>query len=209
MTIQTSARFLTIEGVEGVGKTTNIQFITAKLEHAGIDFIVTREPGGTAVAELIRKILLTSHEEAVCEMTELLLIFAARAQHIHHVIKPALARGQWVVCDRFTDATYAYQGGGRGLNTTVISQLETLVQGSLRPDMTLILDLAPEIGLERARQRGALDRFEQEQVAFFNRVRDTYLARAKADPGRCAIVNAAATLDQVQIAIMQHLEKLL
>lgn len=209
MTIQKSARFLTVEGVEGVGKTTNIRFITSQLEKAGIDFVVTREPGGTAVAELIRQVLLTSHEETVCEMTELLLIFAARAQHLHHVIKPALARGQWVVCDRFTDATYAYQGGGRGLNTETIAQLETLVQGRLRPDLTLVLDIPPEIGLERARQRGALDRFEQEKITFFNHVRETYLARARAEPERCAVVDAQAALEKVQIDIMQHLEKLL
>ncbi len=203
------ARFITIEGVEGVGKTTNIQFITSLLEKAEIPYIVTREPGGTPVAELIRQLLLTKRDEQICELTELLLIFAARAQHIHQVIAPALQAGKWVVCDRFTDATYAYQGGGRGLSVEVIAVLESMVQGELRPDLTYILDLAPEIGLHRARQRGELDRFEQEKIDFFNRVRAAYLARASTDPERCVIIDAAKTLENVQTDIRRHLETIL
>lgn len=203
------ARFITIEGVEGVGKTTNIQFITSLLEAAKIPYIVTREPGGTPVAELIRQLLLQKRDEHICELTELLLIFAARAQHIHHVITPALQKGIWVVCDRFTDATYAYQGGGRGLSLSTIAALETMVQGELRPDITYILDLAPEIGLMRARQRGELDRFELEKVEFFNRVRDAYLMRASADPERCVVIDAAMPLESVQTEIRKHLETLL
>jgi len=203
------ARFITIEGVEGVGKTTNIQFITAQLEKAKIPFIVTREPGGTPVAELIRQLLLTKRDEHICELTELLLIFAARAQHIHYVIAPALREGKWVVCDRFTDATYAYQGGGRGLSMEKIAALETMVQGELRPDITYILDLAPEIGLHRARQRGELDRFEQEKIEFFNRVRAAYLARASRDPERCVVIDAGMALLAVQSAIRNHLDVIL
>ena len=203
------ARFITIEGVEGVGKTTNIQLITAQLEKARIPFIVTREPGGTPVAELIRQLLLTKRDEHICELTELLLIFAARAQHIHHVIAPALREGKWVVCDRFTDATYAYQGGGRGLSMEKIAALETMVQGELRPDITYILDLAPEIGLHRARQRGELDRFEQEKIEFFNRVRAAYLARASRDPERCVVIDAGMALLAVQSAIRNHLDVIL
>lgn len=205
----TKARFITIEGVEGVGKTTNIHFITSLLEAANIPYIVTREPGGTPLAELIRQLLLQKRNEHICELTELLLIFAARAQHIHHVIAPALQAGKWVVCDRFTDATYAYQGGGRGLSMSTIETLEAMVQGELRPDITYILDLAPEIGLLRARQRGELDRFELEKVEFFNRVRKAYLMRASKEPERCVVIDAATPLESVQTEIRNHLEALL
>lgn len=204
-----SGKFITLEGGEGVGKTTNLSFITQHLAAHGIDYIVTREPGGTALAEEIRTLLLSAHEENVCEMTELLLIFAARAQHLHHVILPALRVGKWVVSDRFTDATYAYQGGGRGLSETTIAQLERMVQGDMRPDLTLILDLAPEIGLERARQRAALDRFEREKLEFFTRVRAAYKQRAFAEPERCVLIDASQTLDHVQLAILQAMENIL
>lgn len=200
------ARFITIEGVEGVGKSTNIRFITNLLQQADIEHVVTREPGGTEVAELIRQLLLAHHAEKICEMTELLLVFAARAQHIAHVIRPALAAGKWVICDRFTDATYAYQGGGRGLDTAVIEQLATLVQDSLQPDLTLILDLPPQTGLTRARHRGELDRFEQEQLSFFDRVRATYLELAAREPQRCAVIDAEQPLPDVQAAIRHCLE---
>ena len=200
------ARFITIEGVEGVGKSTNIRFITKLLQEACIEHVVTREPGGTAIAELIRQLLLAHHAENICEMTELLLVFAARAQHIEHVIKPALAAGKWVVCDRFTDATYAYQGGGRGLDTSVIDQLAAMVQGSLHPDLTLILDLPPQTGLQRASARGDLDRFEQEQLSFFERVRTAYLEVAAREPQRCAVIDAGLPLEQVQAGIRQALE---
>lgn len=203
------ARFITIEGGEGVGKSTNIQVITARLQQAGIDFILTREPGGTALAEKIRNLLLTQHDEPVSEMTELLLIFASRAQHLQQVIKPALQAGKWVICDRFTDATYAYQGGGRGLSKTAIAALEELVQGSLRPDLTYLLDLAPDIGLARASKRAALDRFELEKIEFFERVRACYLERAALEPDRCIVIDAAAPIAEVQNALLTHLESLL
>jgi len=201
-----AARFITIEGVEGVGKSTNIRFITNLLQEAGIEHVVTREPGGTAIAELIRQLLLAHHAENICEMTELLLVFAARAQHIEHVIKPALAAGKWVICDRFTDATYAYQGGGRGLDSSVIDQLAAMVQGTLHPDLTLILDLPPQTGLERASARGDLDRFEQEQLSFFDRVRAAYLELAAREPQRCALIDAGLPLAQVQAEIRRALE---
>ncbi len=204
-----TARFITIEGGEGVGKSTNIQLITARLSKAGIDYVLTREPGGTPLAEKVRDLLLNEHEEVVAEMTELLLIFAARAQHLKLVIEPALKAGKWVVCDRFTDATYAYQGGGRGLSKSTIAELETVVQGSLRPDLTYLLDLAPDIGLARASKRAALDRFELEKIEFFERVRASYLERAAQEPERCVVIDAAAELEQVQTAILAHLETLL
>lgn len=202
-------RFITIEGGEGVGKSTNITLITERLQRAGIDLVLTREPGGTQFAEKIRALLLCHHEEPIAQMSELLLIFAARAQHLEQVIVPALRAGKWVVCDRFTDATYAYQGGGRGLDSQAIAQLETLVQGSLRPDLTYLLDLAPQIGLERASKRAALDRFEQEKLDFFDRVRQTYLRRAQQEPERCVVIDAAAPLEAVQAEILAHLETLL
>ncbi len=199
------AGFITIEGIEGVGKSTNIEFITRCLDEFGVDWTITREPGGTVLAELIRKLLLDQHTEPMAEMAELLLIFAARAQHLAQVINPALAAGRWVVSDRFTDATYAYQGGGRGLNSDTIAQLETLVQGELRPDLTFILDLDPEIGLTRARQRATLDRFELEKISFFERVRHTYLERAAAEPRRCKVIDASNSLELVQRDIFNHL----
>lgn len=207
--IRSPGKFITLEGGEGVGKTTNLQYITQLLTSRGIDFVVTREPGGTRLAENIRTLLLGDHEEEVSEMTELLLIFAARAQHLSKVIMPALAAGKWVVSDRFTDATYAYQGGGRGLNEQTIAQLERIVQGDLRPDLTLVLDLAPEIGLERARKRAALDRFEREKLEFFSRVREAYRQRAMLEPKRCILIDASLPLDQVQHDILEALERVL
>lgn len=201
------SRFITVEGIEGVGKTSNIENIAAFLDQAGIKFVLTREPGGTTVAELIRDLLLQNHQEKIDEVAELLLVFASRAQHIAQVIKPALAGGQWVICDRFTDATYAYQGGGRGLSSGTIAILESLVQQQLRPDLTFILDLDPEIGLRRASRRGELDRFEQEKIEFFNRVRSAYLERAAADPHRCKVVDASQELDKVQYDIVHWLRQ--
>lgn len=199
--VQQHGKFLTIEGTEGVGKSTNLAYVKAWLETRGIEVIVTREPGGTPLAEEIRALLLTRRDEAVDETAELLLVFAARAQHIARVIKPALARGAWVLSDRFTDATFAYQGGGRGLSMDTIAQLEQLVQGELRPDLTLILDIDVQLGLERARQRGELDRFESETIAFFERVRAAYRARVDAHPLRYALINAGQPLAAVQTAI--------
>lgn len=189
--------FITIEGVEGVGKSTNIEFIKQYLGNLNIDYLVTREPGGTLLAENIRDLLLSIGDDSPVELCELLLIFSARAQHIEKVIEPALKGGTWVICDRFTDATYAYQGGGRGMNAKLISELETMVQGSLRPDLTIILDLDPETGLSRARNRGELDRFEKEHVDFFMKVREVYLQIATNYPERCAVINAGNELDEV------------
>ncbi|MEZ5525689.1 MAG: dTMP kinase [Pseudomonadales bacterium] len=190
--------FITVEGVEGVGKTTNMAFVQSFLQSHGVNLTVTREPGGTPLAEQIRELLLNHNDEALDEDAELLLVFAARAQHLSQLIKPTLARGNWVLSDRFTDATYAYQGGGRGLSLELIAQLEQSVQGELRPDLTLLLDLPVELGLARAGQRGELDRFEREQQAFFERVRAAYLERAAAEPKRFVIIDASQPLDQVQ-----------
>ncbi len=201
--------FLTLEGTEGVGKSTNVEFIKSYLTAKGVPLVLTREPGGTPLAEEIRQLLLAPRDEVVAESAELLLMFAARAQHLEQVILPALAAGQWVLSDRFTDATYAYQGGGRQLSHDKIKQLENLVQGALRPDQVLILDLPVEEGLKRVRQRADLDRFEQEETAFFERVRTAYHARAQADPERYTIINASQPLSQVQSSIQQVLDNLL
>jgi dTMP kinase len=198
-------KFLTIEGVEGVGKSTNLESIKQILESESINFIATREPGGTLIAEKIRTLLLEHHQEKLCELSELLLVFAARAQHIEVVIKPALEAGTWVLCDRFTDATYAYQGGGRGLNSNTISELENLTQGTLRPDFTLILDLDPEIGLSRAKNRGELDRIELEKTDFFKKVRASYLDIAKREPERCKVVDASRSIEVVSNDVTDYL----
>lgn len=203
-----SGKFLTLEGTEGVGKSTNLAFVRDWLEARDFEVIVTREPGGTPLAEQIRELLLTKRDEPVDQTAELLLVFAARAQHIAQVIKPALARGAWVLSDRFTDATFAYQGGGRGLDKNIIQQLEVMVQGDLRPDLTLILDIDVKLGLTRASQRGELDRFESETLDFFERVRAAYRERAMANPKRYAIVDAGQSLEKVQQDIDQVLQKL-
>ena len=201
--------FITVEGTEGVGKSSNIAFIQATLQQAGIEVVVTREPGGTKLGEEVRELLLDHRHSGMSSDAELLLMFAARAQHIEQVIKPALAKGQWVLCDRFTDATYAYQGGGRGISNERIAALETWVQGSLRPDITVLLDLPVEIGLARAGARGAADRFEKEQQAFFEQVRNAYLAQAKKAPERYRIIDASRTLDEVQQQIADVLQAIL
>lgn len=190
-------KFITLEGVEGVGKSTNLATIEKVLQSLSIDYIKSREPGGSSIAERIRALLLDPEAEPMSELAELLLVFAARAEHLEKVIRPSLENGVWVLCDRFTDATFAYQGGGRGLSTAIIDQLQALVQGELRPDLTVILDLDPAIGLERARERGALDRFEKEEQLFFNRVREAYLAIAEAEPKRCMVIDASKPLEQV------------
>jgi len=204
----TTGKFITVEGTEGVGKSTNMAFIEAWLKKAGKELIVTREPGGTELGEKLRAVLLDAKEQSMCDDTELLLMFAARAQHLQEVIQPALAAGKWVLCDRFTDATYAYQGGGRGIKMSRIAQLEQWVQGNLRPDMTLILDLPVAAGLERAGKRSAPDRFELEKHDFFNKVRDTYLARAAALPERYQVIDAAPSITEVQQSIQRVLEKM-
>ncbi len=196
-------QFITFEGTEGVGKSTQIANAADTLRELGVDCIVTREPGGTPMAEAIRELLLAPRNEPVNDLTELLLMFAARAQHLHTLILPALERGRWVLCDRFTDATFAYQGGGRGMPGEKIALLENLVQGDVRPDHVVLLDAPVETGMARARHRGELDRFEQEAVSFFQRIRETYLARAAADPDRYAIVDASASLKQVSARVSE------
>ena len=195
--------FITLEGSEGVGKTSNLEFIKNLLSKQGIEFIVTREPGGTLLGEALRDILLGDQFKGMADDTELMLMFAARAEHIAQVIRPALSRGQWVLCDRFTDATYAYQGGGRQLDMSRIEGLEHWVQGELRPDLTLLLDAPVEVGRERAGKRSAPDRFEQERDAFFERVRNVYLSRAKAEPGRIKVIDASCDLARVQAQIAE------
>jgi len=191
-------KFITVEGIEGVGKTTNIDFIHQQLQAAGRDVMLTREPGGTPLAEAIRGLLLDPAYTGMDSTCELQLMFAARAEHLAKVVWPALDQGQWVLCDRFTDATYAYQGGGRGIDSGVIARLEELVQGDFRPDLTLLLDVPVEIGLARAGKRGALDRFEQEKVEFFERVRNAYLEMAQRSPGRYRVIDASLPLNDVQ-----------
>jgi dTMP kinase len=193
-----SGLFITLEGPEGAGKSTNREYLAARLREQGVDVVLTREPGGTPLAEHIRELLLTPSDEAMTADTELLLMFAARAQHLAEVIRPALARGCVVLCDRFTDATYAYQGGGRGVSQERIAALEDFVQGALRPDLTLIFDLPVEVGLARAAARGRLDRFEQEGREFFEAVRQAYLRKAEQQPARYRVVDAAQSLAQVQ-----------
>lgn len=203
-------KFITLEGGEGVGKTTNVPFIKNYLQSQNIPVIVTREPGGTQMAEKIRGLLLHANDEDVTRHAEILLMFAARAQHLKHVIKPALAQGHWVLCDRFTDATYAYQGGGRGTPLEAISWLENFVQNDLRPDLTLLLDVSVETGMARAKNRaGQLDRFESEQFEFFNRVRQVYINQAQQYPARIKIIKADQPLTEVQKAIVETLRPLL
>jgi dTMP kinase len=194
-----------LEGPEGAGKSTNREYLAQRLREHSLDVVLTREPGGTPLAERIRELLLAPADEPMNSDTELLLVFAARAQHLAQVIRPALARGAVVLCDRFTDATYAYQGGGRGLPTSRIEQLECFVQGEMRPDLTLIFDLPVEIGLSRAAARGRLDRFEQEGLDFFEAVRSAYLNRAQQDRQRYRVVDAGQSLAAVQ----QSLDRLL
>ncbi|MFT7184651.1 MAG: dTMP kinase [Pseudohongiellaceae bacterium] len=197
--------FITIEGGEGVGKSTNIEFIKTTLEAKGIPCIVTREPGGTPLAEEIREVLIKNRDEHVVTETELLLMFAARAQHLYQKILPALDAGIWVISDRFTDATYAYQSGGRGVPSEKVALLENFVQGDVRPDLTLLLDAPIEVGMARAKSRGKLDRFEEEAAEFFNNVRNNYLSRAEAEPDRFNIIDATQSLALVQADISRVL----
>ena len=200
--------FLTVEGIEGAGKTTAVACVVKWLDRSGLKYTLTREPGGTTMAESIRQLLLASHQEAVSDTTELLLMFAARSQNLNEKIKPALTQGHVVVCDRFTSATYAYQGGGRGVNLSHIAVLEEMVQGALRPDLTLLLDIDPAQGLARVKSRaGELDRIEQEKVEFFERVRHAYLKRAQDLPQQYAIIDASLALDDVSAQIEVVLEQ--
>jgi len=202
-------KFITVEGVEGVGKSTHINFIATYLRERGQTVVTTREPGGTAVAEQIRGVLLHSAKGAVDDVCELLLMFAARASHLRELIIPALEKGDWIVCDRFTDASYAYQGGGRGLPDAHIGQLQRLVQDSLVPDLTLLLDAPLEITAARRRERGMTDRFEAEQTEFFERVQEKYRELAAKDPERIKLIDASGSLEAVEQQIAPELESLL
>jgi dTMP kinase len=203
-------RFLTFEGIEGVGKTTQMARLSDRLRERGIAHVVTREPGGTPLAERIRDMVLNARDESLPGTAELLLMFAARAVHLENFIEPNLRAGRWVLCDRFTDATFAYQGGGRRLDAQGIRQLEAMVQGARRPDLTLLLDAPVHDALQRAARRNAgavADRFENERAEFFERVRDAYLDRARAEPARIATIDAARSAEQVAAHIFKLLEE--
>jgi len=205
----TRGQFITVEGVEGAGKSTQLAFIESYLRQAEKSLVVTREPGGTPLGEEIREILLSPREGGMAGNTELLLMFAARAEHLSQKILPALENGLWVLCDRFTDATYAYQGGGRGLDKSLILDLENLVQGDHRPDLTIYLDLPVEIGLKRARERGELDRFERENIAFFESVREAYLDRSRQLPDTYRVIDAGLDIQGVEQQVKQALDDFL
>lgn len=197
--------FITFEGIEGVGKSTQLQLLADCLKKWGAPVTMTREPGGTLLGNEIRTLLLDNLHNSMSSMAELLLLFAARAQHLEQLILPALRTGHYVLCDRFTDATYAYQGAGRGLDISVIRQLEQLVQADFRPDYTIVLDAPPQLGLERAKQRGNLDRIEQEKIDFFERVRQAYLSRAAAMPDRYYVIDARQSIEKIHYDIVQKL----
>lgn len=197
--------FITLEGGEGAGKSTSLAYLKNELEQSGLDVLVTREPGGTELGERVRDILLHAHDLHITSNTELLLMFAVRAQHLETVIEPAMAQGKIVLCDRFTDATYAYQGAGRGLSDDRIAAIEQWVQRGKQPDFTLLFDLPVEMGLQRAVQRSGPDRFEQEEKEFFEKVRAKYLERAKNDPKRFRKIDASLTIPEVE----KQLEKII
>lgn len=201
-------QFITIEGSEGVGKSTNLKFIESYLIGKGIDLIVTREPGGTPFAEEIRDLLLRKREESVDNTAELLLVFAARAQHINQRLIPALESGKWVLCDRFTDSTYAYQGGGRRIDVQLIQSLELMVLKDFQPDLTFYLDIDVRLGLSRANKRAELDRFETEKIDFFERVRMAFLDRIDKNPSRYCVIDAGQALEKVQADILNGLATL-
>ncbi len=202
-------KFITIEGIEGAGKGSSLEHIRGLIEAAGHRVLCTREPGGTGLGEAIRELLLSHRHAGMADDTELLLMFAARAEHLARQIRPALEKGIWVVCDRFTDASYAYQGGGRGIATGRIRILEEWVQGPLRPDLTLLLDLPVEDGLERAGKRSEPDRFEAQDIRFFEAVRKTYRSIARAEPERVEIIDASPPLEEVKARIGQVLGEFL
>jgi dTMP kinase len=194
-------KFITFEGIEGVGKSTNIGYFVEAVKGAGHDVLVTREPGGTPMAERIRELVASHGDEAMPDVAELLLVFAARALHVNNLIRPALEAGTWVICDRFTDSSRAYQGGGRGLPGGDIDLLADWVHGDVTPDLTILLDAPVEIGMQRAGKRSDPDRFESEQAEFFERVRETYLRLAQGDPERFVVVDATQPLETVKAAV--------
>ena len=196
-------KFITVEGIEGVGKSTNIDFLAGLIEAQGHPVMKTREPGGTPIAEDVRRILKEHGDEPLPDVAELLLMFAARSINVNNAIRPALEAGSWVISDRFTDSTRAYQGGGRGVPRDSIEWLATFVHGDLQPDLTILLDAPVETALQRAGSRGDPDRFEVEQADFFNRVRQAYLELAAAEPGRFKVVDCSVGLDTVQAAIRE------
>ncbi|MCL4167965.1 UNVERIFIED_CONTAM: hypothetical protein GTU68_029973 [Idotea baltica] len=202
-------KFLTFEGIEGAGKTSNLQHVKSLLEASGKQVLVSREPGGTEVGERIREALLNPDLPAMHADTELLLMFASRAEHYQHKILPALEAGQWVLCDRFTDASFAYQGGGRQISLSRINMLADWVLGGFKPDQTYLFDLPVDTGLSRAKARGETDRIEQEEMIFFERVRACYLQRAKAEPSRFTIINAAPSKDVVKVQMEKVIISLL
>ena len=200
------ARLITVEGIEGVGKSTHLGFIHDWLKAQGVKVLITREPGGTPLAERIRELLLDASNEQLPAMSELLLMFAARASHVEYVIRPALAAGTWVLCDRFTDASYAYQGGGRKLPMQHIATLERWVLRGLKPDLTLLLDAPVQVGIRRMRGRGQRDRFELEHKVFFERVRRAYRARARCEPLRIGLIRADGDMQDVRRQIIKVLQ---
>ena len=202
-------RFITVEGVEGAGKSTCMALLERQIRAKNHDVLITREPGGTALGETLRELLLGHRHDGMDEDTELLLMFAARAEHLRAKIEPALARGEWVLCDRFTDATYAYQGYGRGIERSRIALLEDWVQGDRRPDLTLLLDLPIEQGLERAGKRSTPDRFERQTLDFFENVRQGYLEMAASEPARYRVIDAAQALEQVSEQIVTVIDRYL
>lgn len=201
--------FITVEGVEGVGKSTNMQFIAARIAAAGFAVMPTREPGGTPMAEQIRDMLLRHGEEGLPDLAELLLFFAARTLHLENAIRPALAAGTWVICDRFTDASRAYQGAGRGQDMDRIDTLAKWAHGDLNPDLTVLLDAPEDIGMRRAEKRGEIDRLESEQLSFYARVRQQYLSLAEAEQKRFAVIDASQPLEAVQVQIGIAVDRLI
>ncbi len=200
------AMFITLEGSEGVGKTTSLNFVKGFVESLGHKVLVTREPGGTPLAEEIRNVLLAERDETVNTDTELLLMFAARCQHVEQVIKPALSQGTWVICDRFVDASYAYQGGARGLGFDRIAELEQWALKTFKPELTILLDMSVKEGIARTKKRGKADRFETEKIEFYEKIRQAYLKRAKQEPTRIQIIDAAPEQELVQQSLKAVLQ---
>jgi len=202
-------RFITVEGIEGVGKSSNIDVLVKHIENAGFEVLSTREPGGTPVAEDIRDLLMNRGDEPIPEIAELLMMFAARSLNVNNVILPALEAGKWVICDRFSDSSRAYQGGGRGLPMETIDQLADWVHGDVNPDVTILLDAPVEIGLARANNRGAPDRIESEKHEFFERVRACYLSLAARHPDRFVVLDTTRSLDEVQGDVIRLAQQLI